>query len=138
MTTVADFIKDTLSTIQVINPVQAVSAADMQTGIRFLNRVMTRLEANGIAMGWQDVSSPDDVLPLPAEAELGVMYTLAVTIAPQYGVDVMPAVAGGSIEFMNALRRDQAVATPIQPILDCPASDGWSNRTINGSTWYVG
>jgi hypothetical protein len=137
MTTVADFIKDTLSTIQVINPVQAVSAADMQTGIRFLNRVMTRLEANGIAMGWQDVSSPDDVLPLPAEAELGVMYTLAVTIAPQYGVDVMPAVAGGSIEFMNALRRDQAVATPIQPILDCPAPDGWSNRTINGSTWYV-
>ncbi len=138
MTTVADFIKDTLSTIQVINPSQAVSAADMQTGIRFLNRLMTRMEASGIAMGWQDVSSPDDVLPLPPEAELGIMYTLAVTIAPQYGVDVMPAVAGGSIEFMNALRRDQAVATPIQPILDIPAPDGWSNRTINGSTWYVG
>lgn len=138
MSKVADLIKDALATIQVINPVQSVSAADMQTGIRFLNRLMTRMEANGISMGWSGVSAPDEDLPLPSECELGIMYSLAITLAPQYGVDVMPAVAAGAQTFMNDVMRDQMVATPIQPILDIPAPDGWSNRTINGSTWYVG
>jgi hypothetical protein len=138
MTTVADFIKDTLGTIQVINTTQSVSDKDMQTGIRFLNRLMTRLEASGISMGWQNVTSPDDELPMPAEVELGIMYSLGIMLAPQYGVDVMPAVAAGAQTFMNDVMRDQMVATPIQPILDLPAPDGWSNRTINGSTFYVG
>lgn len=138
MTTVADFIKDTLGTIQVINPSQSVSASDMQTGIRFLNRLMTRLEASGISMGWRDVESPDEEMPIPPEAELGVMYSLGIMLAPQYGVDVMPAVAAGAQTFLNDLMRDQMVATPIQPILGVPMPDGWSSRTVNASTWYVG
>lgn len=138
MTTVAEFAKDVLGTLQVINPVQPVSKADMQTVIRFLNRFMTRLEANGTAVGWSNVSAPGDVLPVPLETELGLMYAVAMTLAPQYGVSVMPEVAAAAGNFMNEVRRDQAVATPIQPILDIPAPDGWSNRTINGSTWYVG
>lgn len=138
MTTVADFAKDVLGTLQVINPVQSVSAADMQTTMRFLNRFMRRMEANGVSMGWQDVDDPDQELPLPPECEFGIMYSVALVMAPQYGVEPMPAVVAGAQEFMNDLRRDQAVATPIQPILDVPSPDGWSNRTLNGSTWYVG
>ncbi|MCL6710438.1 hypothetical protein M8R20_26305 [Pseudomonas sp. R2.Fl] len=138
MTTVAEFAKDVLGTLQVINPVQPVSDADMQTVIRFLNRFMTRLEANGTAVGWSNVSARGDVLPVPLETELGLMYAVAMTLAPQYGVSVMPEVAAAAGNFMNEVRRDQAVATPIQPILDIPAPDGWSNRAINGSTWYVG
>ena len=138
MTTVAEFAQDVLGALQVINPVQPASDADMQTVIRFLNRFMTRLEASGTSLGWQNVSSPGDTLPVPLEAELGVMNAVAMTLAPQYGVSVMPEVAAAAGNFMNEIRRDQAVATPIQPILDIPAPDGWSNRTINGSTWYVG
>lgn len=138
MTTVAEFAKDVLGTLQVINPVQPVSDADMQTVIRFLNRFVTRLEASGTALGWHNVSAPGETLPVPLETELGLMYAVAMTLAPQYGVSVMPEVVAAAGNFMNEVRRDQAVATPIQPILDIPAPDGWSNRTINGSTWYVG
>lgn len=138
MTTVAEFARDVLGTLQVINPVQPVSDADMQTVIRFLNRFVTRLEASGTALGWQNVSAPGDTLPVPLETELGLMNAVAMTLAPQYGVSVMPEVVAAAGNFMNEVRRDQAVATPIQPILDIPAPDGWSNRTINGSTWYVG
>lgn len=135
MTTAADFIRDTLLLLQVIDVQQPISAAEMSTGIRSLNRYCTRLEANGISLGWQDVDNPSDVLPLPKEAELPVMYGLAIDISPQYGVTPMPAVAGKAIEYGNDLMRDQMVATPIQPILDAPAPDNWGADRWRSSAW---
>jgi|SRR5690349_3418007 len=136
MTTVADFAKDTLACLQVVDIRQPIKPEDMQTVIRFLNRLVTRLEADQIAVGWTDVSSPSDTLPLPPEAELGVMYTLALMLAPQYGVQPMPAVVAGAETFMNDLRRDQAVQTPIQPILDVPTPDRWSRTVARSNPWY--
>jgi len=120
MTTAAVFIKDTLGLLQIISPVQPVKDADMQTGIRFLNRFMTRTEANGIATGWAPVVNASDEISLPEEAELGVMYNLAMVLAPQYGVTPLPEVGAGASMFLKDLIRDQAVATPIRPILAVP------------------
>lgn len=133
MTAVADFVKDALLLIQAVDARQPVSSVDMQGAIRALNRFCTRLEANGTSLGWQDVANPADTLPLLPEAELPVMYGLAIDLAPQYGVTPMPMVLARFTEYMNDLRRDQAVATPIQPILDVPwpernrmsRADGW-------------
>jgi hypothetical protein len=130
MTTVADFIRDTLGCLGVVDVRQPVRPEDMKTGIRFLNRLVTRLEANQLSVGWSDVASPSDTLPLPPEAELGVMYTLAIVLAPQYLVSPSAEVLGGAEIFMADLRRDQAVATPIRPILDAPTPDLW-NRRLN-------
>lgn len=138
MTSVSTFVKGSLELIQVINPSQPVKAADMETGIAVLNQMMRRNEANGLALGWQPVESPQDVMPIPDEAEMPLQYQLAISLCPRYGVEPMAMVAAVGASLMNDLLRDQMVATPIQPILDCPTPDGWSNRTINGSTWYVG
>jgi len=124
MTTVADFVKDTLGLLQIVDTVQPVKPQDMQTAIRFLNRLMTRIEANAISLGWSPVSSPSDTLPLPDEAELGVMYSLALVLAPQWGVSPSAEVMGGAQGFMSDLSRDQAVATPIQPIIAIPNPNG--------------
>lgn len=124
MTTVADFVKDTLGLLQVVDTVQPVKPQDMQAAIRFLNRFMTRLEANSIATGWAPVTSPSEDVPLPEEAELGVMYNLAMVLAPQWGVSPTAEVMAGAKAFMDDLIRDQAVATPIQPIIMVPTPDG--------------
>ena len=129
MTTVADFVKDTLGLLQIVSPVQPVKPEDMQTAIRFLNRFMTRTEANSIATGWTPVANHSDTVPLPDEAELGVMYQLALVLAPQWGVDPLPTVVAGAKLFMDDLIRDQAVATPIQPIIAIPAPDTWQYHT---------
>lgn len=134
MTTVADFVRDTLGLIQVVDPRQPVQNEDMQTGIRFLNRLCGRMEANTLSLGWVPVSNPSDILPLPSEAELGVMYSLAIMLAPHYGVSVSAEVVAGADAFMNDLRRDQAVATPIQPILDAPEPDRLGYPRT--SAWY--
>lgn len=125
MTEVADFIKDTLGLIGVVDPRQPVKSEDMALGIRFLNRLCGRMEADTLSLGWTPVDSPSDTLPLPPEAELGVMYSLAVMLCPQFGQQVPMEVVAGADTFMSALRRDQAVATPIQPLLDAPFPDSW-------------
>lgn len=124
MTLVADFVKDALLQIQAVDARQPVSSVDMASAIRALNRFCNRLEANGTSLGWQDVSNPGDTLPLLPEAELPVMYGLAIDLAPQYGITPLPMVLSRFTEYMNDLRRDQAVATPIQPILDVPWPEG--------------
>lgn len=128
-----DLVKRALRLIQVINATQTVSAADMQTGIEVLNGMVTRLEADGIALGWQNVTSPDNELPLPDEALTSIAFLLAMEISPEYGVEPMQVVAIKAADAMNTLLRDQMVATPIMPILDAPEPD-WRGATRWRST----
>lgn len=128
MTVVADFIKDALLLIQATDARQPVKAVDMASGIRALNRFVRRMEANGTAVGWMDVANPSDPLPLPPEAEPAVLYGLAIDLAPSYGTTPLPAVIARASEYMNDLLRDQAVATPIQPILDVPFAESCGVR----------
>ena len=85
--------------------------------------MMRRWEADGISLGWSAVSNPSDVLPAPEETEDAVAYNLAMRLAPEYGVSVMPEVSGAALSFLNDILRDQMVATPIRPILDAPVPD---------------
>ena len=38
----------------------------------------------------------------------------------------------------EALLRDVAVATPIQPILAAPRPTNYNGTTLNGESWFVG
>lgn len=135
MTTVAELAARSLRLIQVIDAVQPVKPQDMTTAIQALNAMVRRWEANGLSLGWQPVANPSDPLPLPDEAEEAVAYNLAVRLAPEYGVEVSAVVAVGAGEFLADLRRDQAVATPIRPILAVPVPDTvdvYSGGLVNG------
>jgi hypothetical protein len=138
MTTVAKLVARSLRLIQVIDPSQDVRDRDMRTAIEALNAMLQRWEADLLSLGWSPVVSPEDTLPLPVEAEQAVAYCLAVVLAPEYGVTPLPAVTQLANSGMNDLLRDQAVATPIMPILDCPMPQNWDGKTLNGESWFVG
>lgn len=138
MTTVAKLVARSLRLIQIIDPSQSVDDQDMETGIEALNAMMQRWEADLLSLGWSAVANPSDVLPIPVEAEQAVAYALAVILAPEYGVTPLPAVTQLANNGLNDLLRDQAVATPIRPILDCPMPRNWNGQTLNGESWYVG
>ena len=99
---------------------QAIKPHDMADAIDSLNAMVRRWEANGITLGWVPVENPADDMPSPDEAEEAIIYNLAIRLAPDFGATVPPEVAGPAMEFLAELRRDQAVATPIQPILAVP------------------
>lgn len=127
-----------LRLIQVIDPIQSVKAADMETSIEALNGMMARIEADGTAMGWSPVANPSDELPLPVESHQAIAANLAVLLAPEYGVTPLPVVEAMALQGMESLLRDVAVATPIQPILALPRPEGFNGATLNGESWYVG
>lgn len=128
MTTVAVLVKDTLGMLGVFDPRQPVRGEDMETAIRFLNRLCERIEADGISLGWTPVENPSDTVPLPSEVELGVMYLLAVILAPHWQVSVPQEVLLGGRRFEEAMLRDQAVATPIRQLVDVPVPSNWGGN----------
>lgn len=140
MTTVSKIVSRALRLIQVIDPSQTVKDQDMETGIEALNAMMQRWEADLLSLGWSPVASPQDVMPIPVEAEQAVAYCLAVTLAAEYGVTPMSSVIQMALSGFNDLLRDQAVATPIQPILDAPIPGGRRQalNSLTGANWYVG
>jgi len=135
---VQNLVARALRLIQVIDPIQSVKDADMETAIDALNGMMARIEADGTALGWSPVASPSDDLPLPDEATQAIAANLAIVLSPEYGVTPLPTVQAMALKGMADLLRDVAVATPIQPILAIPWPQGYNGRTLNGESWYVG
>ena len=98
MTAVATIIRDALLHLKVIASDETPEAQQYADGMRQLNLMMRRWEADGIAVGWVDVDNPDDVLPAPAEIEEAIGYNLALKMRPRFGVNIEPDV----IEFARA------------------------------------
>ena len=140
MTTVSKIVSRALRLIQVIDPSQTVKDQDMETAIEALNAMMQRWEADLLSLGWSPVASPGDEVPIPVEAEQAVAYCLAVTLAPEYGVTPLASVVQLANSGFADLLRDQAVATPIQPILDAPIPGGRRQalNSLTGANWSVG
>jgi len=138
MATVAKVVGRALRLIQVIDARQPVKASDMETAIEAMNAMIRRWEADGISLGWTPNDNPSDEVVVPDEAVQAVAANLAVVLAPEYGVAVSAVVAQMASAGMNDLMRDQAVATPIRPILSVPESSNYRSNTLNGSSWYNG
>lgn len=113
MAQVQDIVRDALSHLGVVDANNPVREIDMRDGIRALNLMVRRWEANGMAMGWSDVAEPTDPLPAPAEAEEALGYNLAVRLRPRYGVALAPDVIAMAEQGMQQLRRDRMVEMPL-------------------------
>lgn len=114
MAKVLDIVSRALRLLRVTDVNDVPAPEDMATAIVALNAMLQRWEANGLALGWSRVAEPDDVLPLPEEAEEAVAYNLAVRLRAEYGVSLDPDVAAIAAEGLSLLRRDRIVAAPIE------------------------
>ena len=128
MTQVNDIVRDALGHLRVLDANAPVKPVDMRDAIRALNLMVRRWEANGLALGWSDVSEPTDTLPLPPEAEEAVGYNLAVRLRARYGVQIDPDVVALAGAGLSALQRDRIVEMPL--VLDRAFSPcGYNVRT---------
>ena len=92
---------------------EPLDANDSATAIAALNAMMRRWEANGIALGWSDVTLPADNLPAPPEADEAITYNLAVRLRPEYRVSIEPDVIQMATDGLALLRRDIRIHSPI-------------------------
>lgn len=129
MTTATEMVSWALQLIRVVDPGEDLTDYQYNGGRRALNAMLRRWEANGLALGWQDIDNPADPLPLPPEAEQAVAYNLALMLRPLYGATPETDVMRTAATSLNDLLRDQAVAAPLMPILSAPwPSAYWYGR----------
>lgn len=114
MSTAGEIVRDALMHLGVMDAHEAVEAQDMSDGIRVMNMMLRRWEANGLALGWNDVSSPDDLMPSPPEADEAIGYSLAVKLRARYGVAPSPDVFQFANDGYAVLLRDRFIASPIR------------------------
>lgn len=114
MSTVAQIVRDALLHLGVLDAEEAVEAVDSSDAIRALNLMMSRWEASGLALGWTEVSSPDDDLPAPPEAEEAIGFNLALRLRPRYDLPIAPDVVQMANDSLAILRRDVQAQSPLR------------------------
>ena len=85
MATVAQVAKASLQKILVQGSEAPFEADEYQDFIFALNAYMTDLAANGISLGYTVVYSLSDEVTVPTGALRGVIYNMALEVAPDYG-----------------------------------------------------
>lgn len=106
MSKAIDVIRDALGHLRVVDAQGPLNEQDTADALRVLNLMMRSLEADGINLGWSDVATANDTLPIPPEAEEAIGYGLAVRLRARYGTapdaDVAILAAAG-ISMLRAL-----------------------------------
>ena len=118
-----------LRLIGVVDPRQPVQPVDMQTGITAMNAMLRRWEADGAAMGWNDVSAADEDMPCPAEAEEAITSNLAVTLAPEYGEQASPVLLAMAMRGIRDMDRDSYTSSAKRLRLNLPRNGRYNIYT---------
>lgn len=135
MSKVSVVIRDALGHLRVLDANEPVEAEDAAEAIRALNLMMRRWEANSIALGWSDVSSPDDDLPAPPEAEEAIGYNLALRLRARYGATLDQDVIDAARDGKAALMGDLALSDGFRLSYDLPRAE---NELPCGGEGYCG
>ena len=83
-------IKDILQEVLVQASEQPIQGADSNTVIRYMNRYMASLDAQGVSLGYTKINNPDDPLTVPDGALEGIVFNVAKRILSQYDVVPVP------------------------------------------------
>ena len=103
MAKVREVIIDALEDLVVQQDEAPIEASEAQAAIRFLNDMMTMLDAQGVTLGYTVVSSLSDTVTIPAGALMGVKANLAIALAPKYGRQITQELALRASEGMKAM-----------------------------------
>ncbi len=125
-------ISRSLRLLRVIDAEEAPEAKEAQDALDALNSMLCRWEADNISLGWSEISSVNDQLPLPPEAIQPVVFNLCMEIADEYGVIPSVRMERKADEGLSKLRRDVKVSNPIVHD-DC----GWG-YDIRSDSYYGG
>jgi hypothetical protein len=103
MATAQQVIDLSLKAIMVQGADAELQADEYNDAIFSLNTMMLAYDAQGIALGYTEVSSLSDEITVPAGALRGIIYNLAIDIAPQYGGEISPGVTNAASAGEDAM-----------------------------------
>lgn len=103
--TAIEMITAALRKANVIDQNEVPSAEQGIQGLETLNDLMGQFDRDGIKLGWTTVAALDDTVPLAPQDHRAVKHNLAVELAGEYGLEVLPRVQSIATETYNALAK---------------------------------
>ena len=138
MSTAEDVVSDILQEITVQSPEQELPAVDFQTVVRYMNRFMASLDAMGTKLGYTNVSNPSDHITIPAGAEEGLIFNMALKVATTYDIAVsgdLAMKARDSLNVMNVIGNPPPKSSYPSNL---PIGSGNYQNTFNNFNFYDG
>ena len=134
--TAGSIISDALTELVVQASEADLEASEIQTGIRYLNRMMARWDAQGISLGYTKVSSTSSVMTVPDGCLDGIVKNLAVSMAKQFDAVITPDLYESAKDGLKACRQlaVNVTATPYPCTL--PVGSGNYDDNAYSSHFY--
>lgn len=133
-----DIIKDALTEITVLGAEAPVEAVDAQMGIRYLNRMMATFDAEGIDLGFTEVTSLASDITVPAGAVDGVVAGLAVRLWDSFaeGQQVPSTLLARAVAGKNAMRAIAVNIGATEYPSTLPIGSGNTGAFVTGGKFY--
>jgi len=104
MATVAQVAKAALQRILVQGSEAPLEADEYQDFIFAMNNFMLALDAEGVALGYTEVSDLGDDVTIPTGALRGLIANMAIEVAPDYNGVITPALQLAANEGLRVMR----------------------------------
>ncbi len=111
METASSLITDAFAEILLQANEQEIQSVDFQTGMRYLNRMMGAWDASGLSFGYTKVSKASDPITVPDGAIEGMIFNLALRLAPQFDMPVTNELRVNARNGLKAIRRFAVTTT---------------------------
>lgn len=102
--TAGDVIKSALQEILKQASEAPLEPDEQRDAILYMNRFMTQIAAQGIALGYTIVTSTTDEITIPDGAINGLVFNLAIRLAPQFGKIVDQTLRDNARDGIDAMR----------------------------------
>lgn len=138
MATVAQVAKASLQRILVQASEAPLQPDEYADYIFSLNNYMGELDAQGIALGFTEVSDLGDDVTVPLGALRGIIANMAIEVAPDYGGIVTDALAKAAAEGMKTMRQigQSMGSSKMPPTLPIGSGNEGTDRVSNTSSLF--
>ena len=117
MASAAQVLKAALQEILVQDSEAPLQAAEYQDAVFAMNNYMFALDANGLSLGYTEVTGIGDTITVPPGAIQGMVANIAIMLAPQFGRPITQELALKARTGMQAMI-NLGVDTPILSLPD--------------------
>jgi hypothetical protein len=138
MATVAQVATASLKRILVQAADAPLEADEYQDYIFALNNFMLALDAEGITLGYTEVSDLGDEVTVPTGALRGIIANMAIEVAPDYNGTISPALANAAAEGMQVMRIIGQTISPASYPSTLPIGSGNEGGMFATKKFYDG
>ena len=131
-----EVINDILLEIVVLGADADMDPSETASTIRYINRFMTMIAAQGINLGFTKINSVNDDITIADGAIIGLIKNVAKMVAPQFGAVITAELHEAAREGLDAMRRLGTTIVPSNMPCTLPRGSGNDWNGARNSKFY--